>query len=189
MLLNEQKLTMIQPLLLHIDAEYTATFISKEQNQNQKSVQLFLDSLETKGILTSRYEGKNKLFSWNKNNPLIVKQFILSVEHLRTLYFYKANPFMKQVLEKLLREIKGMALVFGSFADNTQTEDSDVDIIIIGKYDEESTKRIISLYNFDISIKHMKKYEENALTKEIKKKHIILKNAEMYIEEVIPWIN
>lgn len=189
MLLNKPKISMVESLLLNIDAEYTATFIAKKKNQNQKSVQLFLDSLETEGILKSRFEGKNKLFSWNKNNQLIVTQFILSVEHLRTLYFYKSNPLIKQVLEELLPEIKGIALIFGSFADNTQTGGSDVDIAIIGKYDEESIQRIIELYNLDISIKHMKKYEENALTKEIQKKHILLKNAEMYVKEDITWIN
>lgn len=189
MILTSQKLIMIESFILYPDSKYTASQIAKNKKLNQKSAQLFLDSLEKQGILQSHYEGKNKLFGWNKNNKQIVRQFILAIENLRTIEFYQQNTIVKQIIDKIYPCIKGSIILFGSFADNSQTSNSDIDLLFIGKYDTQEINEICKLYNVAISIKHMKKYESNTLTKEVQKKHILIKNAESYINKAIQWIN
>ena len=187
--LTLSKLRMFEPFLLDPDLKSTASQIAKKTKNHQKSTQLFLDSLENEGILKSKRDGKNKLFFFNKDNVQVVKNFMLSLEHLRTINFYKINPKIKQFIEKITAFINGSIVLFGSYANNSHNNSSDIDILIIGNYDEKKVSEVANTYNLDISIKHMEKYEENVLTREVQKNHIFLKNTELYISEAIEWIN
>lgn len=189
MRLDNKKVEMLEPFVLDDSLKNSASKIARDKKLNQKSVQLFLNSLEKQGILQFEFQGKNKLFFWNKNNKSIVRQFILTIENLRTINFYQKQPLVKKIMEKIYPNVNGIAIIFGSFADNSQTNESDIDLLIIGKYDEAKIRDIINLYDIAISIKNMKMYKINPLTKEVQKKHIIIKNAESYINEAIEWIN
>lgn len=189
MILNKQKITMLESFILNTDEKITASQIAKKHNLNQKSVYLFMEELEKEGILTSEMQGKNKLYHLNKSNGELVKQFLCSVEHLRTIYFYQKNPSIKLIIQKILPHITGMAAIFGSYAKNTQKETSDLDIFIAGNYDEKEIASISSTFSVDINIKHQKSLKEDTLTKEIKKNHILIKNTEQFIRGANQWIN
>ena len=189
MILNEQKIAMFESFILNTDEKTTASQIAKKHNLNQKSIYLFMEELEKEGILTSEIQGKNKLYQLNKFNKELVNQFICSVEHLRTVYFYQENPGIKLIIQKILPHIKGIAVIFGSYAKNTQKETSDLDIFIAGNYNEKEISSISSTFGIDINIKHQTSFREDTLIKEIKKNHILIKNTEQFIREANQWIN
>ncbi|MBI2666065.1 nucleotidyltransferase domain-containing protein [Candidatus Woesearchaeota archaeon] len=189
MILNEQKITMLESYRLNLDERITASQIAKKKKINQKSVYLFMEELEKIGIITSEMQGKNKLYFLNKSNKELVKQFLCSLEHLRTMYFYHELPEIKLIIQKILPHIQGIVAIFGSYAKGTKKETSDLDIFIAGTYDEKEIELIGSTFGVDINIKHQKIFKEDVLTNEVKKSHILIKNTEQFIIEANQWIN
>lgn len=185
MLLNIKKIKMAETFVLNPSIKITASQIARDKNLNQKSTALFLEELEKELILKSKMQGKNKLYCLNNENLEIVTQYLCAVEHLRTKAFYEKNTKIKLLIEKINPYINGIGIIFGSYAKNTQKEKSDLDIFIIGNHDEEEIRRISKTYNIEINIKEQKNFETNALTKEVIKNHIILKNTEEFIRTVL----
>ena len=184
MLLNNQIL-IFEEFLRDFNAELTGSFIAKKKKLNQKTVSNYLNKLETETILKSKTQGKNKLYSLNLNNKEIIKNFIISAEHLRTINFYKKHLLIKEIAEKIKNHIKGTAIIFGSYVKNTQKKDSDLDLLIIGKCNEKEINNLSKTYKLEISLKIYPKLEKDILTKEVIKNHIIIKNTEQFIEEVL----
>ncbi len=184
MLLNHQ-VKIFEEFLRDFKSELTGSFIARKKNLNQKTVANFLNKLENEAILKSRMLGKNKLYSLNFNNKEIVKHFILAVEHLRTIEFYKKNILIKEVSEKIQPYIKGIAVIFGSYAKGTQKRDSDLDLLIIGKCNEPQIEKVSEAYKIEINLNVYPRIKKDVLIKEAIKNHIIIKNAEQFIESVL----
>jgi predicted nucleotidyltransferase len=188
MILNSQKVQMIECFVLNTDEKITASQIAKHNNFSQKSVYLFMEELEKEGILISKIQGKNKLYELNKVDKILILQFISTIEHLRTLFFYQKYPNIKIIIQKIIPHIDGIAVIFGSYAKGKQKDMSDIDLYIAGNYKQKKILDIVETFNIEINIKHQKKFNENTLTKEIKKNHIILKETEQFLLEVNKWI-
>lgn len=184
MLLNNQ-IQIFEEFLRDFDVKLTGSFIAKKKNLNQKTVSNYLNKLEKESILRSKTQGKNKLYFLNLGNKEIVKNFIISVEHLRTINFYKKHILIKEIAEKIYKHVKGTAIIFGSYAKNIQKQDSDLDVLIIGKCNEKEINYISKIYKIEISLKIYPKLEQDILTKEAIKDHIIIKNAEQFIGELL----
>ena len=189
MILNLQRVIILESFISNSDEKITASYIAKKQSFNQKSVYLFMEELEKIGIMRSERQGKNKLYSLNKNNEVLIKEFLCSIEHLRTVYFYQKHPKIKLLIQKILPHIRGIAVIFGSYAKNTEKEESDLDIFIAGSYNEKKITLICRTFNIDVNLKHQRKLKQDVLTKEIKNKHILIKNTEQFIEEANIWIS
>ena len=184
MLLNNQ-IQIFEEFLRDFKAGLTGSFIAKKKNLNQKTTASFLKKLEKETILRSKTEGKNKLYFLNLDNKEIVKNFITAIEHLRTIRFYKNNILIKEIAEKTQKHIKGTAIIFGSYAKGIEKKDSDLDILIIGKCNEKEIYKISKIYKIEINLKIYPKLELDILTKEVIKNHIIIKNAEQFIEAIL----
>lgn len=182
MLLKPQ---IIEEFLKDFKMGLTGSFISKKKKLNQKTVSSYLNLLEKEHILKSKIEGKNKLFFLNLNNMEIVKNFIIATEHLRTIEFFKKNILVKEVSEKIKKHIKGEAVIFGSYAKGIEKEDSDLDILIVGKCNETEIEKISDIFKLQISLKIYPKIKKDILIQEVLKNHIIIKNAELFVEGII----
>ncbi|OGG87605.1 hypothetical protein A3B87_00615 [Candidatus Kuenenbacteria bacterium RIFCSPHIGHO2_02_FULL_39_13] len=86
-----------------------------------------LKKFETQGLFLSTRNGDQKIFYLNKNYHLFeeYKNIILKTEGIEAS------------LKKLLSQFKKIeqAYIFGSFADNSQRTDSDIDLLVIGQVD------------------------------------------------------
>ena len=185
MLLNKKQLEIFTPFTTKTNLEITASELARKTNNNQKTTYRYLEELTKESILETRTQGKNKLYRLHKNNKELTKQFLQIIEHAKTYYFYKTKPAIKLILEELKSNIKGTTILFGSQANNTNNELSDIDLYIIGSYNKDKIKEIEKTYNIKIDIKQAKTYEENTLTKEIRKNHIIIKG----VEEAVKYFN
>ena len=184
MLLNNQ-VKVFEEFLRDFKAELTGSFIAKKKKLNQKTTANFLNKLEREAILKSKKQGKNRLYSLNLENREIVKNFIIAVEHLRAINFYKNNLLIKEISEKIQDQIKGIAIIFGSYAKGIQKQDSDLDILIIGKCNEKEINKTSRTYKIEISLKIYTTLKYDILTKEVIKDHIIIENAEQFIWEIL----
>lgn len=163
----------------------TGSLIAKKKKLNQKTVSNYLNILEKQGILKSKTRGKNKNYYLNLDNKEIIKNYILAIEHLRTIEFYNENLIIKEISEKINPIIKGSAIIFGSYAKKLEKKDSDLDILIIGKCNEKEIEQIGKKYNLEISLKIYPKLKSDILTKEAIKNHIYIKNSEKIVEVLI----
>lgn len=184
MLLDNQ-IRIFEEFLRDLKEGLTGSFIAKKKKLNQKTVSNYLNRLEKEHILKSKTQGKNKLYFLNLDNKEIVKNYIIAVEHLRTINFYKKNILIREIAEKIKPYIKGMAVIFGSYAKNKQKQSSDLDILIIGKCNEKEINKLSEMYKIEINLKIYPKLQQDILTKESIKNHIIIKNAEQFIDGVI----
>ena len=184
MLLDGQ-IKVFEEFLRDFNVGLTGSFIAKKKKLNQKTTSSFLKNLEKETILKSKTEGKNKLYYLNLDNKEVVKNFIIAVEHLRTINFYKKNILIKEIAEKIQHQIKGIAVIFGSYAKGIQKKDSDLDLFIIGKCNEKEIDKISHLYGLELNLKIYPKLEKDILTSEVIKDHLIIKNVELFIEEIL----
>lgn len=160
---------------------------------SQKGIALALDNLEKEGILTLKKKGNMKLFGLNIKF-VGLKDKLLMTELKRKLAFLEKQ----KVIATLFKNDERIVGIFGSYATGTQKKESDIDIFIIGdKRGNDKTKDYSALgeiYDLNISIKYFKKAEyvdllkqKNPLIIEIVEKHILLFNAEQFIDLV--WRN
>lgn len=171
------------------DREYYIREVEKLLKISPRTAQLMLEDMENKGILESKTRGKIRTF---KLNPLeSTKRYLVFVEQYKALAFLENKPLIKEVVEKITPHIKGMGIIFGSQVKGLENENSDLDIFISGKYNNEEIKKVSKNLGVEISIKcyppktFKKSLREDVLLKEILKNHVVFLGAEIFIEGVI----
>jgi len=94
--------------------------LEKEPGVFQKDI----NNLEEEGILKSSFKGKSRFFELNKDYPLY-----------REIYgIIKKTTGIEKMIEQQLKKIPNIkrAFIYGSFAQGTADNFSDIDLIIIG---------------------------------------------------------
>jgi len=189
--LKEKTAQVMEEFLKDYEAKLTGSDIAKAKKLNQKTVSTILNELETKAILKSIMQGKNRLYSLNLEDEGNIVLFISSVEHMRALAFYGRHLLIKEVSMKILPFCEGIVAIFGSYAKGNQKQSSDIDIFIAGTADTKEIDKIREIYKVDISLKLysmplFKKSLQNKdpLTEELIKSHIILKGTQEFVSSV-----
>jgi len=185
MLLNKNKLKV----LVEFSRDYTKRIygrdVAKKLKMNQKTVSNTLNKLEKEHILKFKQEGKNKYYYLNEFYPHL-KEVIHLIETQRKINFLEKYKKLKELFSKLEQRTEGILVVFGSYANFSSSESSDLDVFLIGKI--KDIEDLEELYNIKINIvKSTKiKFDKNEhIIKEIIKNHIILKGMEDFIELIL----
>lgn len=161
----------IRELSIKSDIPYTTTYRLIKNNLN---------------LFNINQKGNIKLVSLNKEDKLTKNYLIISERYL--LESIK-TPYIKPLIKELPKE-DYCAILFGSRAQGTNRNKSDIDICIVNK----DGKKNISFSKFKLIFKleinpiflskkefiSMLKDEEHNITSEIVKKHIILKGEEYF---------
>jgi len=183
-MIHNQYVELIQQFLSDYNKELYGRELIDKVKMSQKSIALALNDLEKNGILKSRKSGNIKYFSLNKKNPE-TKDAILSAEVAKKIDFFRKHRIIANILTKDDRTVG----IFGSYSSGTQKEDSDLDVFIIGKRTNNDYKKKGEKFDININpvyfdpqqfIKLSK--EKNNLIKEIIRNHILIFNAEKFIE-------
>ena len=174
----EQKLYNHEIVLSLLKRENHLRQIAKELKMNHMTVKRALDSMVKENILNVKEEGKNNVFSIK--NSLEAHNAVLSAEIYRFDKFIKKHHELKrEILE--LKKTPFMAVIFGSYAKETETTESDIDIFI--ETGNVKIKNVVSKLNEKFSVK-IGKYDKNdLLIKEIEKNHIIVRGFEEFYEK------
>ena len=134
-------------------------------------------------------EGKIKSYKLKVNE--LSKRYLIFVEQYKSISFMEKNLLVKEIIEKISPFIKGIGLIFGSYAKGTANKESDLDIFTAGNYENEEIKKVSRNLGLEISVKcyPLKTFEKNVnqdtLLKEILKNHIVFLNAEQFIQKVL----
>ncbi len=189
---NDIDLKILSLFTKNYEKEYYIREVEKLIKVSSRTALVTLAKLEKKGILESKTKGKIKAYSIKKT--VLSREFFLLTEQYKRIEFLEKNHIVKEVIEKTEEYLQGIVIVFGSYAKGIQKEDSDLDIFIVGKFDEKKIKETGNKYGLNINIKSYpmnifeKEIRNYILLKEIIENHIIIKDAEGFVRRVIKWI-
>lgn len=189
---NDIDLKVLSLFTKGYEKEYYIREVEKLIEVSSRTALVTLAKLEKKGILESKIKGKIKAYSIKKS--VISREFFLLTEQYKRIAFLEKNHLVKEVLEKADGYMQGIAIIFGSYAKGIQKDDSDIDLLIVGTFDEKKIKETGNKYGLDINIKSYtmnlfeKEIREDILLKEITENHIIIKDAEGFVRRVLKWI-
>lgn len=167
--------------------------ISRVTSRNHRTVSLALKRLERQGIVKHEDVGKNKQYSLNLDN-VITRDCLKNAESLRSMEFLEKHFVLKKLLTELSQDMRDTALMlFGSYAKGEETEMSDIDLLILKDENEGKMLKDITEFaarhNINIQIQKTTKEqfelairEKDTLVVEIMKHHVILNNAELFID-------
>ena len=146
--------------------------LSNLTNLAVSTVSKVVGELEEEKLIQIRVKGRNYLIYPNLENKLL-RYYLLCGEIHHTL-----NIFQKyQNLINLNYKGK-VVVIFGSYAEGTANELSDIDILTIDGN---------SRFNFSLSEFRKILKEKNRTMLSILKKHAIIKGFEIFVDEVIRW--
>lgn len=146
--LKSQILTI---LFLNEKQEFYIREIAYKLNRSPRGVLYELNSLESEGILTSRYVGKLRFFKTNKNYPVFheLKNIIIK------------NYGTPEIIKRELANLKNIQEVFiyGSVAQENFDAESDIDLFVIGQIRHEdlynTIKKLEKRLNREINVQIM----------------------------------
>ncbi len=104
------------------------------------------------------------------------------VEVNKRITLFEKYKQINPLFLELEKRTKGISVIFGSFANFTKTEKSDLDLFVIGSISELSD--LETLYNIKINVvkSTANKFKSDDLfSKEILNNHIILKGVDEFI--------
>src|SRR3989338_3764378 len=187
--ITENTLQVLSLFTNGFDKEYYIREVQKLLKISPRTAQLILEDLENKGVIESKTRGKIKSYKLKVNE--LSKRYLIFVEQYKSISFMEKNLLVKEIIEKISPFIKGIGLIFGSYAKGTANKESDLDIFTAGNYENEEIKKVSRNLGLEISVKcyPLKTFEKNVnqdtLLKEILKNHIVFLNAEQFIQKVL----
>lgn len=174
----EQKLYNHEIILNLLKGKNHLRQIAKDLKMNHMTVKRALDSMVKENILNVKGEGKNNVFS--VKTSLEAQNAVLAAEIYKLNKFIERHPELKrEILE--LKKIPFIVVIFGSYAKENETKDSDIDIFI--ETTDIKIKNRASNLNDKFSVKIGKYDKNNLLIKEIEKNHILVRGFEEFYEK------
>lgn len=185
---TENTLQVLSLFTNDFNREYYVREVEKLLKISPRTAQLILEDLEDKGIIESKTKGKIKTFKLNLRE--FTKRYLVFVEQYKAIAFLEKKLLIKEIIEKITPRIKGIGVIFGSYVKGLEKEGSDLDIFVVGSYDNDEIKRVSKNLGIEISVKcyPMKTFEKNLtndiILKEVLKNHVVFLNVEQFIREV-----
>jgi len=182
MLLNKTDVKILEEFTSDKNKRIYGGAIAKKFKLNQKTVSNILNNLEKENILKFSKEGKNKYYFLNLLNPNI-KEIIKMAEINKKLVFVQKHKKFARLFDEIELRVRGIAVVFGSYAQRGEKDNSDLDLLVIGEI-----KDIHDLEDsFKIEINVIKstknKFTKNEpFVKEVMENHIVLKGLEDFVK-------
>ena len=189
--INDIDLRVLSLFTNGYDREYYIREVEKLLEVSSRTSLVTLAKLEKQGILESKTKGKIKAYSIKKAG--MSREFFILTEQYKKIRFFEDKHLIREVLEKADECLQGIVIVFGSFAKGIQKDDSDLDLFIVGKYNDK-IKQVGKTYGIDINIKSYpisffeKEINNDILLKEIIRNHILIKGVEGFVNGVVKWI-
>ncbi len=187
--ITENTLQVLALFTNDFSREYYIREVKKLLKISPRTAQLILEDLEDKGVIESKTKGKIKTYKIKLSE--FTKKYLVFVEQYKAIAFLENNLMIKEIIEKITPNIKGIGIIFGSYVKGIEKKESDLDIFVAGNYNKDEIKRVSKNLGINISVKcyPIKTFEKNInkdiLLKEILKNHIVFVNVEQFIQKVL----
>lgn len=152
------------------------------------AARLQLARLEGIGILRAAREGRNLAYSLNLANPAARNHLVMAEYHAAAAHM-GSNYLAKRALDDLDAHTNGAIVLFGSYARGEQDEESDMDLLVMGRRaPDKGVVRRLSLttgVRFDVKHETQARFADmlrrgSPLAGEILASHITLKGADEF---------
>lgn len=153
------------------------------------TAQTALEYLEAKQVLRSVTRGRTRLFSLRRGDH--ARDFCTLAEVYRRICLREEEPFLAGVLNRIVPHIEGSGAVFGSRAEGTADEESDLDLFVAGECRGEEIERIGEIYGLKI---HLTVYpteifdrdlHTDPFLREVLRNHVLIKGTEHFVEKAV----
>lgn len=153
------------------------------------TAQTALEYLEAKQVLRSVTRGRTRLFSLRRGDH--ARDFCTLAEVYRRICLREEEPFLAGVLNRIVPHIEGSGAVFGSRAEGTADEESDLDLFVAGECRREEIERIGEIYGLKI---HLTVYpteifdrdlHTDPFLQEVLRNHVLIKGTEHFVEKAV----
>lgn len=191
-MITNEKIKLIEVWKNHIFSEFTISEIMKISKKKTKTWVFNSLKLLTKNkLLISKRKGNLDVYNLNLNNPLLIQ--MLQYLDAQSMLNFPVLNIITEILDEI--PIKDYCLlVFGSYTEDKQKPDSDLDICLLIE-DKQLERKIKPYFNeiklnyainidehyvtFDDFIKMLLVKDEN-LGKQIFRKHKLFYNSDIY---------
>ena len=188
---TDNKLKIIGLYRSNYLAQYHTREIAKLIKKSHVTLLPYLKALEKDKILIAKNIGKNKVYTLNLDN-ILTKNYRIISELAESILFQEQVFFIKKITTEIFKlNLSGSLVLFGSYAKRTFKEDSDIDLFYLGELKEMDMTKIKAIgktYGKTINLKTAtsRNFEsglrkKDALIIEILKYHLILQNADAFI--------
>jgi predicted nucleotidyltransferase len=179
---SKVRVKLLDAFLSSPNARFYVREIERKIGEDIQNIHKELKNLEALGLLRGEIQGNQKYYSANEG-------FFLYPE-LKSIIFKTIG--IQGLLKEALSKMKGIdaAFIYGSYAAGKESEESDVDILIIGRPDmtelnevvsdlEDKLDRDINYMSFDRSEFEKRKRDKDAfITDVLEGKKLMLKGTE-----------
>lgn len=186
----DNKLKIINYLGKHIGSSFTMLSLSKATKIPYASFHRTIKDMEDLVLIKS--VGQSKTVSINSENTAIKSYLTISSDEEKK-EFLKKQPIINKIVSELITN--DIVVLFGSYAKRSETEKSDIDLMIINKKGEKNLffskfeiifkKKINPLFITISEFASMLKDKNENVGKQALKDHIILNNPESFWEGVL----
>jgi len=183
----DNKHKIINHLGKHPHKMYTMHRLSRELNIPYASFYRTINLI--KDLLIIQEVGKSKIILLDRQNRVVKSHLVVSSDEERKEYL-KKYPLVNKIYHELEKE--SIVILFGSYAKQTQTGKSDIDLLIINKDGKKSISfskyellfkvKINSVFITKKEFKLMLKDKEENVGKQALYDHIILNDPEGFWE-------
>ena len=185
----DNKLKILNFLGKNIKKSFTMHELSKKLKIPYTSFHRTIKQINT--LLIIKEIGKAKTIMLN-HKPIIKSYLTISSEEEKK-EFLKKNPIIKKICNEI--KTNDVVVLFGSYAQNSQTKSSDIDLFIINnkgkksisfsKYELLFRKKINPIFMTKKEFKLMLREKEENVGKQVLINHIVLNNPEKFWEVVL----
>ncbi len=170
------------PFTNKYSARISATELARETKLPQQTISRYLNDLIKDNLINYDIKGRNKLFYFNfeKQTTKIIFELI---ENEKSLSFQLKLNNIANIIDELSNCCESL-IIFGSYASMTFHKNSDLDIVVLGKYDKKKidkvkTRQVIQINEHYISYTEFSKLlnKKKYLSIEILKNHLIFGNV------------
>ena len=176
----EQKDYRMETVLLLLRGKNHARGMAQSLGTNHMLVSRKIKELARSNVVDFVLEGKNKSYFLKKTTEALA--YVLMAENYKLIHALNKYPTLRGIIEKIRKEKRvRLAVLFGSYAKNSATKDSDVDIYI--ETDDRNLRKELMLTDSRLSIKIGKYDKQNPLIREIEINHVVIKGEEEFYEK------
>jgi len=166
---------ILKILLFNPGKEFHLRELSREVSITPIYVKKELDNLRELNLVFSSKKGNLNIYQINKNSPLF--------SELKSIFL--KTEFLAEIIKESVKKLKvDFVFIYGSFAKGVESEESDIDLFVVGNIKEDKLVGIIQsiekkvkreinyiLWSKDLFVKRAKKHH---LLNEIAKNPIIM---------------
>ena len=131
---SKTRVRILGMLLFNSDSNFHLREIAREVKITPIYVKKELQNLEELNLVSSSKKGNLSIFQVNRNSPIFTE--------LKSIFM--KTEYLGELIKKSLEELKiDFAFIFGSFAKGIESEESDIDLFVVGNINENDLLTII----------------------------------------------